>query len=1338
MSKKLLMGKTEEYKGPILYETKSVTDTQPTPSDSNYSMLEDEPVYFNSCYGSTVFNGYSEPFVLGDLNPDGTYTYTIKQTSVANPDISSMSTFVLDHQLCYYNSSCRDNLYWSDKDGCYIIVKNVEYAKFTGTTSDEQFGSYTSQLYGGGTLVGLPTNGYPNGDGTNQAIYNLPTVKSNWEVTDGNTAMNRRIYAVVGDSYATIEKLVVCLCNYTSSNEPTTDYLRTVFGSYPLYATFPSYHKYGLVTSAPQYATDITRKIKLKSYKGGTKYSMVDTGGRVREIYVDIPIMETKYVPRTEIFEGTSITLNDPNYIATDVYFEGLDSIQANVEYKIGDDAEYKLKGAYKEFDKLFDVVDDTFVYKIKTTSADGLLTEYTEIVLPDAMLHFSDSDWTGYDKDPANPFPHSYTRWSEEHQTYMCYTNNEFLYLDNIDTFKYGQFTKTTATQYLQWVERPAWKSPCLPHLHIVKPQNENSDDYEDNPWGGFANLDTCEPYYMGAYVQNPIMMIARDDSQTGAEQFRCMKIVFKNSTEVPTTDAGWYGTRSKVNDFLSKYPIEMLLHRINPDTLTAISSGYKKKIKLPYFGPGTTYTLERYNAISGNTVKANIKISVDLKYNFKVAYKIIEGYAPSIKSNECYVVRPDQNGYLVEVKGNSRLYWETVDGTYSNFTETIKLLGDKVIGGYLYKLRQTTSSGKINETAFIIPKMLAWYAEGYSGSSLPLQENLTANPMYWDILYWDNSAGRYKIEKRTEYYFANTAYGEVEFVPYSYSNYGLNQGDAWEFLAFGHPNYDITQKKTGRIYSNYANTSFMYNEDVDLQYGVVFPVINNTSFGDSNGYNVYDGNGIGFRASNCKTLDALDAYLRSRPLHVITGAYYYNAARSMPFPVVDTNINKRIPIKISDKDAITGTTYTVSNDGLSAKIKIAIPVTYLDVEVPEPTYILNSGKPQEFTTGTQYVDTKLKLFETAKDFTVLLDYMHKTSKGTFVVDNGVVFHCRYEASKSPYNYCGLSIQAGSAPTTYMYGGQGTTNYHPGIIADSTGTGRLTMYDGSRYRYRIMIVYKAGIPYKIAQVNETGDILFEYAINENHKKTFTAHSRPLYLGCQIAATSTSRSNYFKGTINECKIWDGTALTDAQIMKVIGANPYPKTSYELFNTVANTNNKIHTGVELFEVARDFTMCISFTPSYDTYNEDKAVLSCGVFDKNIYRLSIMYDEDLGGYTLTGCGPNQNILGTDTLIPQSATGKIALFIIYKNGEPSKIIDYSSGEYKSLTIASGLTAYSVPSISLPLTIGYQQFSTNDTAANHDVCKVWDGTIHDCIIWKDKILTDGEIDYLIKYGCN
>ena len=39
MSKKLLMAASDEYKGPIVYETISGTDIQAEPSNDNYSIL---------------------------------------------------------------------------------------------------------------------------------------------------------------------------------------------------------------------------------------------------------------------------------------------------------------------------------------------------------------------------------------------------------------------------------------------------------------------------------------------------------------------------------------------------------------------------------------------------------------------------------------------------------------------------------------------------------------------------------------------------------------------------------------------------------------------------------------------------------------------------------------------------------------------------------------------------------------------------------------------------------------------------------------------------------------------------------------------------------------------------------------------------------------------------------------------------------------------------------------------------------------------------------------------------------------------------------------------------
>lgn len=1307
MSKKLLMAAGEEgYKGPLVYETLIGTGIQAIPSDSNYTLIDDEPIYFDGCHGTILFNGSNMPTFLGKNMGDGTYEYRILQQSVADPTKQTITTFRLDKQLVSWTSTWYDRLYWDDTENCYMIEKNANFVRADGT-DPSVFKSIDS------SFTTIDVDGCPN----SMSDSTPPYVTSNWTVSSRSNAVNNSWRAIIG--YAWTASEIVCYMCFGSVQ--STETILNVFVNNPLNATFPAHNKTAsgsLSTSGVAPAegarlekTNLTKKIKLKQYPGGTIYSMISENSALKgAIRISIPTRETKYLPYKQTFEGTDVTIDiDDNHMVDPdgkVYLEW---------FKANED-----RSAYNSYYwPLMGIQDDeyNFEYQIVVTPPDGSTVDPVTFKLDYQIIN--------YNLQNENGRPRPIVEWSDELGKYIFKTSHNYIKITDLTYHPVlGAASVISTTSYSNW-PATAFQYKNIPYM-----DNTSAGTSASATMVGYVLQEgsscNCNTHYMGYYGYHNHVTYT-PGNLTG------FHLGLRSTSG--SQDRTWYTTIETANEHLKNYPVELVYNYAGYETsYVTHETILDKKVELPYYGPGTKYSMQRVNNGDGVLYKAPICISVPLKYDFKIAYKVFEGYAPTVQSNDCYVVRADQNGYLVEVKGNSRLSWATVDGSYSNFTETIKLLGDKVPGGYSYKLRQTTSSGKINETAFVIQKMLAWYAEGYSGSSLPLQENLTANPMYWDILYWDSSAGRYKIEKRTEYYFADTAYGEVEFVPYSYSNYNLNQGDAWEFLALGYPNYDKSQTSNGRIYSNYATTSFAYNANVDLQYGVVFPVINGTSFGDSSGYNVFDGNGIGFRALNCTTLDALDVYLRSRPLHVITGAYYYNAARSMPFPVVDTSINKQIPIKISDSDAITGTTYTVSNGDLSAKIKIAIPVTYLDVEVPEPTYNLNSGVPQEFTTGSQYVNTGLKLFETAKDFTVLLDYMHKTSQGTFLVNNGVVFHCRYEASTSPYNYCGLSIQAGSAPTTYMYGGQGSTNYHPGIIADSTGTGQLTLYDGYSYRYRIMIVYKAGIPYKIAQVNESGDILFEYAINENHKKTFTAHSRPLYLGCQIAATSTSRSNYFKGTINECKIWEGTALTDAQIMKVIGAGPYPTPKYELVDKSLSSLSGFRTGMYPLAKAQDFMIILSFDASAYTRNGDM-ILSCGYHDtNNPFRFSLEANSDLKFIMKSSVDTRYS---TNTILSEPIpehNERVSVIIIFKSGVISRVIDYGGETLTDLEIRYA-EPYVAPSVDLQITLGIGQMNNTDTDSNPYGVGIWHGTIYNFMYWEGSIPDDYQLKYLLEY---
>ena len=1291
MSKKLLMNKTgDDYKGPMIYETVAITNAQAVPSDSNYSLLEGEPVYFNGCYGSTVFNGYDEPFVLGDLNPDGTYTYNIKQTSVANPEISSMTTFVLEHQLSYYNSTYRDHLYWSDEDGRYMIVKNVEDATYVGTTPDAQFEDYTSQLYSGGTLVGLPSKGYPNGDGTHQAIYRDPTARSNWRVTNGNSAMNQRIYAVVGDEYATTDKLVVCLYNYTANEKPSIERLKALFANYPLYATFPSYHRYGSVTEAPTYATNIAKKIKLKSYKGGTKYSMVDTGGNVREIYVDIPIMETKYVPCTKTFEGTDVTLDiGDNYMVDPDGKIYLEWFQAESQSA---DIDWDLLGAVTP--------DYQYEYQVVVKSADGKQQTIVPFILDYQVMKYR----IGTRTTPT-------VQWDESKKCYTYTTTHNYVYIDTLDHPLLGsalEYTTKTNKNY----DAIAYKFDNVPYMD----NSSTGDETAGADVEGYVNqkyTNNCGHYYLGYYA--------------GYNQvFYHKSYPLGFSVAVRSTKTGENGVwldRNAAEAQLKQYPIELVYsyagYETNPITVDTI---LKKKVELPNFGPGTTYSLQRTGA-SGNTVKAPIRITVPVKYNFRLEYKIIDGRDILVKSTKRMVVRPDKPAYIMQVRGDSNLSYDT-----SSNTETIQLLGNRMPdGSYEYYIRQNFNGKETIVNKFQLPYMLTFCTINGAGTR---PESSFESPPQQSILYWDPVSKSYKVEMRSMYYYADTAYGDIDFAAYRDSSYSIGEG-AWEFLVDGKPTYNFSAGQSPDAWSNYIRRSFEYAYNTDHEIGTVFPILRKSSFPSTHD-NVM---GIYTTAAD---FEALDAYLKNNPFHLIMMPYWRYTNGWKDVPRRDTGITKPVPIKITDVVASKGATYSISNDGLSARFKMAVPVTYLDVDLPTPDYTL--PEPLECNGSNKYINTGLKLFDTAKDFTILLDYQHYCAGGTYVANDRVILHCRYESTNTSYRRCGLAVETGTAPQAHV---RGATDYLTN--GDILGTDKYLLEKQSREmdtalslsntRYRIVIVYKAGLPHRVIQVDEN-NILYDYPLYKDIP-AFRSHARPLYLGCQNS-TSNARSKYFAGRINECKVWNGVALDDDQILRAIGDGPYPEPNYKISNCVCSSNNRVNTGMKLFDIYKDSTIAIKFTSKSTTIGAFGEVLSVGCGDNNSFALRIYYTKSTKTYTIEHSGGGltdyRNILADNATLPVGADGNICIFIVYRMGRPISIVDYSTGEavylplndVKNFTNAFATSQYAV-------TLGYRQQTATDSAASR-TSSVWDGTIHNCMIWNGRMLNESQIDNVYK----
>lgn len=1328
MSKKLLMAvKDDEYRGPVVYETLAGTDIQAKPTDENYKLLEDGPLYFMGFNGAIQINGNDLPIFLGEEVEPGIYEYRILQQSVTNPEKQSITRFRLNKQLVSWRSNWYDRMYWDDSEGCYMIEKNASFVRLDGSDS-------SNVVEASGAFASVEVGGYPNSCDDDIAPY----VTSNWTVSTRTNAVNNGLTSIIGYAW-TASNLSFFL---PGRNLSSASDLMNIFTANPVNATFPAHNTVasgslsdsgvspaeGVITER----TGLTKKIKLKQYSGGTIYSMMSASGSLKTtIRVDIPTMENKYMPYTQNLEGEGVTIASSAYYPTKVYFEGFDG-KFTTEYSCTNSKsdEYKAIGPYYKAITLGERIDDdNFLFKIVARSADGSKSETVEFILPDMVCTYNDTF-----NDNNAVYPNCYVQWSDEHGCYVYYANSEYILLDNLDTFKYGSFRKAKVQEYRQWTERPAWRSPVMSHLEIMPLADPSTTS--NYPNGYYVNADRTEPYYVGAYVQNPIITWSNystsstSSSATEEDRKYTFTMTVKNTQENATE---WYSTRDKVNAHLKKYPIELVLPRTNATQLTPILTNITKKIELPYFGPGTTYSLEKDNDWYGRTEEygsghieklvANIRVSAEMKYDFKLEYKIIDGRDILVKSTKRMVVRPDKPAYIMQVRGDSNLSYDT-----SSNTETIQLLGKRLPNGaYEYYIKQNLNGKETIINTFKLPYMLTFCTISGAGTR---PESSFESPPQQSILYWDPVSKSYKVEMRSMYYYADTAYGDIDFAAYTYSSYSIGEG-AWEFLTEGKPNYNFSASQSPDAWSNYIARSFQYAYNTDHEIGTVFPILSKSSFPSTHD-NVM---GIYTTAAD---FEALDAYLKNNPFHLITMPYWRYTNGWKDVPRRDTGITKPVPIEITDAAASKGATYSISNDGLSARFKMAVPVTYLDVDLPTPDYTLPS--PLDCNGSNKYINTNLKLFDTAKDFTILLDYQHYCPDGTYLADNRVILHCRYESTNTSYRRCGLAVETGTAPqahvrgaTDYLTNGDilGTTNY----ILDGQKKDMDLNLNINLNRYRIVIVYKAGLPHRIIQVDEN-NILYDYPLYKNIP-AFRAHTRPLYLGCQNS-TSNSRTKYFAGRINECKVWNGVALDDDQILRAIGDGPYPEPNYTISNCVCSSNNRVNTGMKIFDIYKDSTIAIKFTNKSTSTGALGEVLSVGCGDDNAVALRILYTKDEKSYRVQHSGGKladyTNILANDATLPADANGDICIFIVYKMGRPAAIVDYSTGEavYLPLNDVKNFTNVYTKS-KYAVTLGYRQQTATDSA-NSRTSSVWDGTIHNCMIWNGRALNEAQIDNVYK----
>lgn len=188
-------------------------------------------------------------------------------------------------------------------------------------------------------------------------------------------------------------------------------------------------------------------------------------------------------------------------------------------------------------------------------------------------------------------------------------------------------------------------------------------------------------------------------------------------------------------------------------------------------------------------------------------------------------------------------------------------------------------------------------------------------------------------------------------------------------------------------------------------------------------------------------------------------------------------------------------------------------------------PTEGLLYSLPQATTfsgTAGQEIDTGVKLFDTDKPFTVLLDWTHTTND--FTNNSGVAAHCANEASPYPGLFAHYT---GDGFTMQMRQNTGVLN------ARSLSDDKVANADFASVKAAYIKSADGTLSIK-RRYNNAGDIL-----TSSNKFIFTSVTQNLILGCYQTATG-EKGRYVKGILNDCKVYDGV-LSDAEIEAYLNA-----------------------------------------------------------------------------------------------------------------------------------------------------------------------------------------------------
>lgn len=168
---------------------------------------------------------------------------------------------------------------------------------------------------------------------------------------------------------------------------------------------------------------------------------------------------------------------------------------------------------------------------------------------------------------------------------------------------------------------------------------------------------------------------------------------------------------------------------------------------------------------------------------------------------------------------------------------------------------------------------------------------------------------------------------------------------------------------------------------------------------------------------------------------------------------------------------------------------------------------------EPMKFNGTSDYIDTGIQLFDTPKDFTVVVG-------GTFgsATSGRTIFHCMNEVSPCS----GLHLKCNG--TNLNISTTGIKNYNDNILS-RTGMSSLA------------IRFKAGIPEYIISKKETGEVSLTFVSFDRNPPCYKRITETLLIGAYLNNTG-AMTGFFDGTIDKFLVFD-TALSPEETIVLL-------------------------------------------------------------------------------------------------------------------------------------------------------------------------------------------------------